>query len=141
MGAAYAAESCGRDDSFRKGIRSYYKKYFNSTASTNDFRLEMEKASGKDLAKFFDQWLYQGGNIKLQGAWRYDKKKRQVVLSLEQVQAEKYEFDMPIEIGVFIHGKFYLKLFHYKLVEGKMNMSYPSGNIQNRSLLTHIQSQ
>lgn len=93
------------DDSFQKGIRSYYKKYFNSTASTNDFRLEMEKASGKDLTKFFDQWLYQGGNIRLEGTWRYDPKKRQVILRLEQVQAEKYEFDILIEIGVFAEGK------------------------------------
>ncbi|MEJ0034143.1 MAG: M1 family metallopeptidase [Bacteroidota bacterium] len=51
------------DDKFWKGVRSYYRKYMNSNATTADFRREMEEASGLDLATFFDQWLYKPGKL------------------------------------------------------------------------------
>ncbi|HEX8060377.1 MAG TPA: M1 family metallopeptidase, partial [Cyclobacteriaceae bacterium] len=70
------------DDNFWKGIRSYYKKYMNSSATTADFRREMEEASGLDLETFFDQWLYKPGAFKLNGTWSYDKKKKEVILNL-----------------------------------------------------------
>lgn len=40
-------------DIFWKGIRAYYKKYKDSNATTEDFRREMEEASGQDLEAFF----------------------------------------------------------------------------------------
>jgi aminopeptidase N len=40
-------------DNFWKGIRAYYAKYQNMNASTADFRIEMEEASGLDLRQFF----------------------------------------------------------------------------------------
>lgn len=89
------------DHAFKKGIQSYYSRYKNSIASTSDFRFEMEKASGKNLKKFFYQWLYQGGNPKLEGSWWYDKSKKIVKVKLEQVQAEEFQFDLPVEIGIY----------------------------------------
>lgn len=88
-------------ETFKRGIRAYYQKYYNATATTEDLRMEMERASGKDLRRFFDQWLRQGGYIKLAGSWRYDQRKKQVVVKLDQVQDKEYEFEMPIEIGVY----------------------------------------
>lgn len=90
---------------FWKGIQSYYKKYQNGNASTADFRGEMEEASGKDLAAFFEQWLYQPGTLKCAGNWRYDPVKHQVMLTLDQVQNEGSIFDMPIEIGLYFEGE------------------------------------
>ena len=43
------------EQNFKKGIQSYYKKFYNANATTDDFRLEMEKASGLDLKIFFKQ--------------------------------------------------------------------------------------
>lgn len=92
------------DKAFNLGIRDYYQKHMNANATTSDFRLAMEAASGKDLKKFFDQWLYQGGNIALKGTWRYDKSAKLIKISLQQTQAKDYKFDFPIEIGLFKAG-------------------------------------
>ena len=92
------------DVAFRTGIQDYYKRYVNGNASTLDFRQAMERASGKDLKSFFNQWLYQGGNISLKGFWKYDRAKKVVRISLEQVQPVEYQFDFSVELGIYKTG-------------------------------------
>lgn len=86
---------------FWKGIRSYYKKYKDLNASTEDFRREMEEVSGMDLEDFFDQWLYKPGTLQLKGTWQFDANKREVTLRLDQVQTDGSLFNMPLEIGLY----------------------------------------
>lgn len=88
------------EEAFHKGIRDYYHRFFNGNATTSDLRMAFERASGKDLTRFFDQWLYQGGNIKLKGSWSYNSKDKKIIIELQQLQPEKYKFDMPLEIGI-----------------------------------------
>ena len=92
------------DVAFREGIRDYYRRYMNGNATTTDFRTAMEKASGKNLQSFFNQWLYQGGNISLKGSWKYDPARKAVKISLEQTQASEYKFEFSLEIGVYKKG-------------------------------------
>lgn len=49
------------DGPFFDGIRAYYDRYRDATATTDDFRAVMEEVSGADLATFFDQWLFRPG--------------------------------------------------------------------------------
>lgn len=49
------------DTAFWKGIRAYFAAYNGRNANTQDFKREMEKASGQDLGTFFQQWLYTPG--------------------------------------------------------------------------------
>jgi len=91
------------DEAFENGIQSYYKKYMNLNATTADFIREMELVSGEDLSSFFKQWLYQGGNIELNGNWRYDTKAKKIMINLSQVQ-NKYMFTVPIEVAIFEKG-------------------------------------
>ena len=98
------------EEAFKKGIRSYYKKYFNSNTNTLEFMNEMEKASNKKLAKFFDQWLYKGGNIILEGGWKYDNKKKEIYIDIEQVQNDGYFFEMPLELKIFYDKENLIKL-------------------------------
>ncbi len=93
------------DQAFKEGIRAYYKSYMNGHATTSDFRHAMEKFAGLDLNIFFNQWLYQGGNIVLAGSWKYNKQKKQVIVTLMQTQAMEFLFDFPIEIGIFKVGE------------------------------------
>ena len=88
------------EDNFRAGIRNYYKKYFNSTTNTEEFKIEMEKVSGVDLDKFFDQWLYKGGIIKLDVEWKYDEKSKNIEFDITQVQNDGYLFEMPLDIEI-----------------------------------------
>jgi len=85
---------------FQKGIQSYYQRFMNANATTDDFLYEMEKASGKDLKAFFSQWLYRSENPMIKGTWKYDDIKKQVVIKLEQDEKNRFVFDMLVEIGV-----------------------------------------
>ncbi|MDX1636912.1 MAG: M1 family metallopeptidase [Balneolaceae bacterium] len=89
------------DPAFKKGIQSYYHRYMNSTASTDDFKFEMEQASGNNLDAYFNQWLYQGGNPVVEGHWSYHPEQQVVTVQLSQVQSKQYRFEFPVEFGIY----------------------------------------
>lgn len=107
------------EDNFRKGIRNYYKKYYNSTTTTNQFKTEMEVVSGMNLDTFFDQWLYKGGNMVLDGSWKFDEKKGRIEVNLNQVQNDGYLFEMPVELGISYDDKNLEKIQTVKLEKEK----------------------
>ena len=107
------------EDNFRKGIRNYYKKYYNSTTTTNQFKTEMEVVSGINLDTFFDQWLYKGGNMVLDGSWKFDEKKGRIEVNLNQVQNDGYLFEMPVELGISYNDKNLEKIQTVKLEKEK----------------------
>ena len=107
------------EDNFREGIRNYYKKYYNSTTTTNQFKTEMEVVSGMNLDTFFDQWLYKGGNMVLDGNWKFDEKKGRIEVNLNQVQNDGYLFEMPLEIGISYNDKNLEKIQTVKLEKEK----------------------
>lgn len=88
------------DDAFWKGIQSYYKKNYNSNTTVENFRKEMEVASGEDLAAFFEQWLYQDGNPSLDISWSYNSKKNFLIVNIKQEQVSGSVFSFPIEVLV-----------------------------------------
>ncbi len=92
-------------ENFWKGIRLYYRKYRDSHATVADFRRAMEEVSGKDLAAFFDQWLYKPGTLKYKGNWTFDTANKQVTIKLDQVQTDGSLYKMPIEIAVYYPGQ------------------------------------
>ena len=89
------------EQNFQKGIKSYYKKFYNANATTDDFRVEMEKAAGLDLKIFFKQWLYQPVNPKIDAIWTYDATNHKININLTQSQLTNFNFDIPIEIGYY----------------------------------------
>jgi aminopeptidase N len=93
------------DDAFRRGIRTYYQRHFNGTATTADFRRAMEEASGQELGWFFDQWLYRQGSLVVEGRWRHDSTAKAVQLTLRQVQTDGSRFTMPMEVAIDIEGQ------------------------------------
>jgi aminopeptidase N len=92
------------DANFKKGIRSYYAKFYNSNATTDDFRAVMEKVSGKDLKLFFKQWLYQPINPVINGTWEYNASAKKITIQLEQTQTGDIVFNVPVEIGYYKEG-------------------------------------
>jgi aminopeptidase N len=91
------------DDQFWTGIREYYARFQNKNASTTDFRLAMERASGLDLSAFFQQWLYRGGVPKVEGSWQWDARAKQLVVELAQTQPGE-PFRLPVEIDIRLPG-------------------------------------
>lgn len=92
------------DEAFWSGIRTYYARHMNGNATTDDFRVAMEEASGLDLGLFFQQWLYSGGNPHLEGWWVYDSSARALRIEINQTQTVGPVFHLPMEIGIHVDG-------------------------------------
>ena len=93
---------------FWAGIRSYYARHKDGTATSDDFRRAMEEAcrsadrcpaDGKDLSWLFSQLLNRGGALQVQGSWSYDAPSKQVQITLEQTQTTGV-YRMPIEVRI-----------------------------------------
>jgi aminopeptidase N len=86
------------DDFFFKGLRLYYERFYNSNALSSDFEKVMEDVSGKNLSKFFKQWLYIPGHPLLK-IWHEDgKNKGTIVVNIEQKQSTLFEFNLELLI-------------------------------------------
>ena len=91
------------DEVFWTGIRSYYRAHQDGHATTADFRGEMERASGRDLRGFFDQWLTRGGLVRLDGDWAYSADAKSITIRLTQRDRTRI-FAMPLQVGVYTAG-------------------------------------
>jgi aminopeptidase N len=84
------------DETFWKGIQTYYDSFKNKNASTTDFKNVMEALSGKNLNGFFNQWLKKTGQPEIKIDWIYFKNK--VRLMVTQIQENL--FDFPLDIAL-----------------------------------------
>jgi aminopeptidase N len=73
------------DAVFFRGIRSYYEAHKSGTASSEDLRAALEKASGKNLHPFFARWVYDSGHPQYELTW-YWLGNREVRMVLTQKQ-------------------------------------------------------
>ena len=87
------------DDVFFRGIRDYYHAHKDGTASTEDLRAALEKASGKDLEDFFQRWVYGLGHPKYHVTAEYLAREGEIKVVLRQVQSGDV-FPDPIPIRV-----------------------------------------
>ena len=90
------------ENNFKKGIQNYYAKYFNANTNTDEFRAEMENASGKNLKLFFKQWLYQPINPTINASWTYNASSKKLNIHLNQ--AQQFLYNVPVEIGYYKKG-------------------------------------
>ena len=88
------------EENFKKGIRAYYKKYFNSNANTADFIKEMEIASSKKLKSFLKQWLYTPYTLTVNGGWTFDENKKALTIHLSQDTKSSFLFDVPVAFAI-----------------------------------------
>jgi len=91
------------DEAFWAGIRRYYRAHKDGHATTADFRAEMERASGRDLGRFFEQWLTRGGLVRLDGTWQYRPDTQTVIVRLAQRDPSRL-FSMPLQVAVYVEG-------------------------------------
>ncbi|MEY4052048.1 MAG: M1 family peptidase [Chitinophagia bacterium] len=111
------------DANFKKGIQNYYTKYFNANTTTDEFRAEMEKVSGKDLKLFFKQWLYQPVNPTINASWKYDASAKKINVQLHQ--AQNFLFNVPVEIGYYKKGATTPSILIINLKEKDQVFSFP----------------
>ena len=112
------------EQNFKNGIQAYYKKFYNANATTDDFRIEMEKASGKDLKIFFKQWLYQPVNPSIDAIWSYDAVNHKININITQTQLTDFNFDLPIEIGYYTKDSKSPQLLKINLNKKQVSQSF-----------------
>ncbi len=92
------------DDAFFRGIRSYYDSHKNATASTEDLRVALERASGKTLRPFFTRWVYESGHPQYHLSWFWlGRRELRVVLTQHQA-GNAFTDPLPVTITT-AHGK------------------------------------
>ena len=93
----------GTED-FWKGIREYFRRYRDSTASTADLVCLMEEISGQELSWFFDQWLNRTPSPSLEGNWFYDPGSGQIEIEFSQTQPGA-PYILNLELGISEAGE------------------------------------
>lgn len=87
---------------FWAGVRSYIRQYAHKTAETEDFRRALEDASGRYLARFFDEWIYSPGYPKLKASQSH--KDGVLTVSISQTQEDSKKgvgrFTFPLDVAV-----------------------------------------
>jgi hypothetical protein len=58
------------DQAFFSGLRRFYAEWRFKKAGTDDLRRAMEQESGRDLGRYFDQWVLGEGVPRVSGSWR-----------------------------------------------------------------------
>jgi len=86
------------DEAFWKGLGTYFRRYQNGNALTDDFRGVMEEVSGKQLEKFFHQWVYTPGQPAIQGSWTYAS--GALTVEIHQAQTTDLVYDTALDIGI-----------------------------------------
>jgi len=88
------------EDAFRRGIRAVWEQYRFRIASWSDLQTAFEKAAGRSLSPFFDQWLHRAGGpavtIAHAGA-KAEAGKVRLTLTVEQA-TPPYRLRLPLEI-------------------------------------------
>ncbi len=93
------------EDAFRSGVRAFWERHRFRTASWRDLQASFEKAAGRSLATFFDQWLDRVGGPAVTIASAHAKTeagKVRLTLAVEQT-APAYSLRLPLEI--VYHGR------------------------------------
>ena len=106
------------DSSFFKILREYYDTYKYSNASTKDFQNICEKVSGKNLYKFFEQWIHGEGEIELEYQTLIDSSHQGYIskVEIEQIQNEYEEYHFPLELEIkFIDGSSKFERYYISL--------------------------
>jgi len=90
------------DEAFFRGIRAYYRNHKNSTATTEDLRIAMERASGRSLKEFFARWIYGAGHPRYELTWEWKQtrsKQGVLTIKLNQTQPEEaFLMSVPFEV-------------------------------------------
>jgi aminopeptidase N len=89
---------------FWAGVKQYLNEHAHSTAHTRDFQRALEQASGKNLDRFFQQWVHGAGHpdIAVEISWE----KEVLTISVKQTQQGEgvaQVFHFPLRL-VLVHG-------------------------------------
>jgi len=74
------------DEPFFAALRHYAGKHRESSVTTHDLMRCIEEATGRNVDRFFDQWVFGAGHPELEIGFLYDPGEKMGTLSIRQTQ-------------------------------------------------------
>ena len=97
------------DSAFFRGVRSYYLAHRHGNAVSDDLRVALERASGRSLTQFFDQWLRRPGWAEPMIGWAYDASTGTVsVFAMQEGRFGAYALPLTVDLTDADNAKHHL---------------------------------
>jgi len=96
------------DADWWRSIHTYLVRHRATGVETVDLIEAIQETTGKNLRRFFDQWVYKGGHPEYKVRTWWNAKDKEVFLRVLQTNAVSEEtplFSMPVEFAVTVGGK------------------------------------
>ncbi|HJU88218.1 MAG TPA: M1 family aminopeptidase [Gemmatimonadaceae bacterium] len=93
------------DSLFRAGLRAYTEKNAFGTVDSDALKSAFESATGRDLSRFFAQWVKGAGYPAFQVSWSHDASTRKLTLRVKQVQPRDSLtplFDVAVDVDAYV---------------------------------------
>ena len=124
------------DDVFWAGVRTYLERFGGRTVETDDFRRVLEEASGRSLARFFEQWLRSPGHPKLKVSFRHDAESGEGTFEVQQTQVDEKAdvglFTFDLELGWVVDGQLRTETIHVSRETHTFTVRMPEAPAQVR---------
>jgi len=88
-------------DLYKRCVTTYLKRNTDKVAVTEDLNRVFSELSGRDFDRFFDQWVYHGGEPAFKIGYSWNEDKKEAKLSVEQTQKVSDKvlmFDVPLPV-------------------------------------------
>jgi aminopeptidase N len=119
------------DEAFWKGIQRYGTEHKFQSVETVDFRRSMEQASGRDLERFFYDWLERPGNPDLEVATEYAADAQQVRIAVKQAQGGE-PFHFPFKVVLHHSGSSEPLIVEEEMTEKETTLRIPLPGLLTR---------
>ena len=96
------------EDLYRAGIKHYLEQNGQKSVVTADLKAALEEVSGRELDRFFDQWVFLAGSPKLKVRYKWLPKERLAQITVEQTQKRDDNtglFELPTTVRFTVDGK------------------------------------
>ena len=90
------------EESFWRSLQLYAERHAHRSVETRDLARAVEEASGRNLDRFFDQWVASPGHVELEGSWEWDADGGLGTLRLSQKQSgdKLYAFSTTVRFEI-----------------------------------------
>jgi aminopeptidase N len=90
------------EESFWRSLALYAERHAHRSVETRDLARAIEEASGRNVDRFFDQWVASPGHVELEAGWEWDADANVGTLRLAQKQSgdKVYAFSATVRFEV-----------------------------------------
>jgi len=115
------------EDAFYRGLKYYLDVNRGKNVVTADLAKAIEESAHVNVDQFFSQWLYGAGAPKFDLSYTYDGEKRQVMLTVKQIQRVEGRvglFRVPVEVEITTGSG--PKLYNFAVSKDKQTFPLPA---------------